>query len=94
MKLLLRLSDIYIEDRLEPQQPKELERWILDLIDEKKEKYKTRLKTKIKINCIDSIVVLMNRLQSAMTYAYIASRTLLFESNMRKSFLNKLNLKL
>jgi hypothetical protein len=42
------------------------------------------------ISLIDCVGV---RLQSAMTYTYIGSRTLLFESNMTKSFLNKLNLK-
>jgi hypothetical protein len=31
--------------------------------------------------------------QSAMTYVYIGSMTQLFDSDTRKSFLNKLNLK-
>jgi hypothetical protein len=42
------------------------------------------------INSIDCVGV---RLQSFMTYTYIGSRTKLFESDMTKSFLNKLNLK-
>jgi hypothetical protein len=42
------------------------------------------------INLIDYVGV---GLQSAMTYTYIGSRTKLFESDMTKSFLNKLNLK-
>jgi hypothetical protein len=43
------------------------------------------------INSIDCIVI---RLQSAITYTYIGSRTYLFELDMTKSFLNKLNLKI
>jgi hypothetical protein len=43
-----------------------------------------------KVNCIDSIVVLH---QLSMTNVYIGSRMQLFESDTRKSFLNKLNLK-
>jgi hypothetical protein len=42
------------------------------------------------INLIDCVDV---RLQSVMTYTYIVSGTHLFESDMTKSFLNKLNLK-
>jgi hypothetical protein len=42
------------------------------------------------INSIDCIVI---RLQSAITYTYIGSRTYLFELDMTKSLLNKLNLK-
>jgi hypothetical protein len=33
-----------------------VDRRILDLIYEKKKKYKTRVKTKIKVNCVCSIV--------------------------------------
>jgi hypothetical protein len=41
----------------------------------------------------DSIDCVGIRLQSAVTYTYIGSRTYLFESDKTKSFLNKLNLK-
>jgi hypothetical protein len=37
-ELLLRPSDVWMEVRQEPRQPKGLKRWILDLIYEKKEK--------------------------------------------------------
>jgi hypothetical protein len=37
-ELLLQPSDIWIEDRQEPRQPWRLGWWIIDLIDEKKEK--------------------------------------------------------
>jgi hypothetical protein len=42
---------------------------------------------------ISSIDRVDDKLQSTMTYVYISSRTQLFESDTRKSFLNKLNLK-
>jgi hypothetical protein len=45
------------------------------------------MKRIILIDCVD------DWLQSVVTYVYIGSRTQLFESDMRKSFLNKLNLK-
>jgi hypothetical protein len=35
-ELLLRPSDVWIEDGQEPREPKGLKRWILDLIYEKK----------------------------------------------------------
>jgi hypothetical protein len=38
MELLLQPTDVWMEDRKEPWQPKELWRWILDLIDKQKEK--------------------------------------------------------
>jgi hypothetical protein len=39
-ELLLRPSDIWMKDRQEPRQPKGLKRRILDLIYEKKKKWK------------------------------------------------------
>jgi hypothetical protein len=45
-----------MKDRQEPRQPKGLKRQILDLTNEKKKNLETRVKTKIKVNCIDSIV--------------------------------------
>jgi hypothetical protein len=48
MELLLQPSDVWTEDRQQPQQPKVLKQRILDLNDEKKEKTKkTGVKTKI-----------------------------------------------
>jgi hypothetical protein len=38
MELLLWPTDVWMEDRKEPWQPKELWRWILDLIDKQEEK--------------------------------------------------------
>jgi hypothetical protein len=58
----------------------------------RKENYKTRAKVEKKVNCINSIDCVGVRLQSAMTYVYIGNKTQLFESDTRKSFLNKLNL--
>jgi hypothetical protein len=37
-ELLLQPSDVWMEDRQGPQQPKGLKQWIIDLIYEKKEK--------------------------------------------------------
>jgi hypothetical protein len=48
-----------------------LKRRILDLINKKKKNQKTRVQTKIKINCIDLIVGIY---QSVVTYVYIDSR--------------------
>jgi hypothetical protein len=45
-----------MEDRQEPQQAKGLKWRILDLMYEKKKKYKTKVKTMIKVNCVCSIV--------------------------------------
>jgi hypothetical protein len=42
---------------------------------------------------IDSIDLVGDDLQSAVTYVYIGSRTQLFESDTTKSFLNKQNFK-
>jgi hypothetical protein len=72
IKLLHQPSDVWIEDRLEPQQPKGLWQWLLDLIARKWKQKKTRAKLWEKLNCIDSIVVLH---QSVVTYVYIGSRT-------------------
>jgi hypothetical protein len=55
-EFLLRPSDVWTEDRQEPWQPKGLKQQILDLIYEKKKRYKTRVKTRIKVNCVCSIV--------------------------------------
>jgi hypothetical protein len=41
---LLWPSDVWMEEKQEPQQLKELWRWIVDLIDENKRKLKTRAK--------------------------------------------------
>jgi hypothetical protein len=52
IELLLRPSNVWVKDRQEPWQPKGLKRQILDLIYEKKKRWKTRVKTKIKVNCV------------------------------------------
>jgi hypothetical protein len=77
-------------DRQEPRQLKELKWRLQDLIDEKKETYKTRQKTRRKVICIDFDCWIY---QSVVTYVYIGNMTYPFESDTRKYFLNKLNLK-
>jgi hypothetical protein len=74
----------------DPQKLKELWRRLVDVYEVKtkrKENQGKSMKRIILIDCVD------NWLQSAVTYVYIGSRTQLFESDTRKSFLNKLNLK-
>jgi hypothetical protein len=60
-ELLLWPSDIWTEDREEPQQPKGLKQWIIDLIYEKKKRLQNKVKTRIKVNCVCSIARYINR---------------------------------
>jgi hypothetical protein len=59
-------------NRQEPQQPKGLWRWLQDLIKEKNEKWKTRPKTRVKVNCIIFDCWLH---QLTMANIFIGSRT-------------------
>jgi hypothetical protein len=69
---LIRPSDVWMKKMCEPQQPKRLEWWLIDLINVKREEKKTRAKSMKSITSIDCVGV---SLQSAMTYTYIGNRT-------------------
>jgi hypothetical protein len=80
-------------DQGEKQDPWQLKELWWQLRDLNEKNSKTRAKVEKKVNCINLIDCVDLFLQSVMTYVYIGSRIQLFESDMRKSFLNKLNFK-